>query len=100
MEFRKTAKFLVIELRTEKLVESSEGHGNIWRARRIIIFGGPDEGEVDEKKNTDKTMVHSRIHKLVYVSRNVFGGTISDGLLAEITYFPPLLELGIRSLIR
>lgn len=46
------------------------------------------------------TMVHSRIHKLVYVSRNVFGGTISNGLLAEITYFPPPLELGIRSLIR
>ena len=45
-------------------------------------------------------LVHSRIHKLVYVSRNVFGGTISDGLLAEITYFTPPLELGIRSLIR
>jgi len=33
MEFRKAAK-LLIELRTEKLIDSLEGHRNVWRARR------------------------------------------------------------------
>ena len=44
MEFRKAAK-LVFELQTEKLIESSEDHRNVRRARRM--FGGPDKGEVN-----------------------------------------------------
>ena len=44
MEFRKAAK-LVFELRTEKLIESSEDGKNVWRARRM--FGRPEEGEVN-----------------------------------------------------
>ena len=40
MEFRKAAK-LVFELRTEKLIESSEDRTNVQKARRI--FGGPEE---------------------------------------------------------
>ena len=44
MEFRKAAK-IVFELQTEKLIESSEDHKNVRRARRM--FGGPDEGKVN-----------------------------------------------------
>jgi len=44
MEFRKAAKLLV-ELQTEKLIESLEDHGNVQRV--IGMFGGPDEGEVN-----------------------------------------------------
>ena len=42
-------------------------------------------------------MGHSRIHKPVYFSGNVFGGTKRHGRLSESTYFPSFLELGIRS---
>ena len=44
MEFRKAAK-LVFELQTEKLMESSEDHRNVRKARQM--FRGPDKGEVD-----------------------------------------------------
>ena len=44
MEFRKAAK-LVFELRTEKLIESSEESKNVGRARQM--FGGPDKVEVN-----------------------------------------------------
>ena len=44
MEFRKAAK-LVFEIRTEKLIESSEDRKNVQRATQM--FGGPDEGEVN-----------------------------------------------------
>ena len=44
MEFRKAAK-LVFELRTEKLIESSEDRKNVWRANRM--FSRPDEGEAN-----------------------------------------------------
>ena len=42
-------------------------------------------------------MGHSRIHKPFYVSGDVFGGTKRHGRLAESTYFPSFLKLGIRS---
>ena len=44
MEFRKAAQ-LLLELQTEKLIESLEDHGNIRKARQM--FKGPDEGEVN-----------------------------------------------------
>ena len=47
MEFRKAAK-LVFELRTEKLIESSEDRANAQKARRM--FGGPEEGSEGQTK--------------------------------------------------
>lgn len=47
MEFRKAAK-LVFELRTEKLIEYSEGRMNVRKARRM--FGGPEEGSEGQTK--------------------------------------------------
>ena len=44
MEFREAAK-LVFELRTEKLIESSEDRTNVWKAKGR--FGRPDKGEVN-----------------------------------------------------
>ena len=44
MESKKAAK-LVFELRTEKLIESSEDRKNVRRARQM--FRGPDKGEVN-----------------------------------------------------